>query len=435
MHHSSYISAVISLSLGFATVGQAQQELNPDSVTPAGAGPTGLWRLRSRHIVWGMPRQSDNRHNVVYPGETQARAGLSVLVREGFVIGHYDLFKEPAWVSVRWTREDHDRLQTNSFARPFGPDEELPRFAQAHKDYDFATSSMERGHMARHEDNEAWGSDNSDAGCLMSNIVPQHKDMNGEAWNDLENLHQQVVVDSTLNIDTVWIISGPVFRNGQPESMIGNGVAVPMGTFKVIGWYDHSGQFQARGYLVKQEDRVRNDPAHYLVRIRDLETQTGLDFFPELPAARANVIETAQPTNLWGSVGTGEGGTGTGGGVSGGGASGGASNTGSVMLHSLLPNPPGDESQAEAITVRNTGAAAVSLVGWKLRDASGKTWDLSGTIDPGDERTFLRNGQAMALNNSGPETVELVRPNGTVADRVKYDGAPEGQVLLANELR
>ncbi|MFG0252519.1 MAG: DNA/RNA non-specific endonuclease [Phycisphaerales bacterium JB038] len=342
-----------------------------------------------------------------------------MLIREGFVIGHYDLFKVPAWVSARWTREDCDRLQSGSFGRPFAPDDELPPYGRAETSYDFSASAMERGHMARHEDNEAWGNDNSDLGCRMSNIIPQHKDMNGEAWNDLEELHQEVVTDLNVNIDTVWVISGPVFENGHPEFTVRNGVAVPMGTYKVISWFDGAGDFQARGYIVKQDDRVRNDPSHYLVRIRDIEQQTGLNFFPELHASRADTIETVLPMDLWGINGRGGG------------------DAGPVAIHiqSLLPNPTGNESQDEAATIRNSGSAQVSLDGWLLRDAARRTWSLFGTIDAGDERTFLRSGQAMALNNSGPETVELVGPDGAVVDSVSYDGAPEGHVMLADSLR
>ncbi len=68
---------------------------NHAAVTRAAGGATGLWTLRSKHLIWGMPRQTDNRHNVTFPGETQARPGVSVLVREGFVVGHYDFYKIP----------------------------------------------------------------------------------------------------------------------------------------------------------------------------------------------------------------------------------------------------------------------------------------------------------------------------------------------------
>ena len=416
------LHAAVAASFVGACFATAQPVGEPDTVTGAGGGDAGLWTLRSQHLIWGMPRQTDNRHNIAFPGETAARPGLSVLVREGFVVGHYDLFKVPAWVAMRWTREDHDRLQSGSFGRPFAPDEELPIYAQAGDDYDFSTSDMERGHMARHEDNEAWGNDNSDFGCRMSNIVPQHKDMNGEAWNDLEELHQGVVVDFDLGIDTVWIISGPVFEGGEPEFTVGNDVAVPVGTYKVIGWFDDDDQFHARGYIVKQEDRERDDPAHYLVKIRDIEEQTGLNFFPDLPSSRANAIETVLPTDLWGSPAD-DGGDGP------------DSVSTAVHIQSLLPNPSGNESQNEAVTIRNDGTASVRLDGWLLRDRAGGTWSLFGTLDAGDERTILRGGQPMALNNAGPETVELVGPDGAVVDSVSYDGAAEGVELLADNLR
>ena len=417
---SMAVFALIMAHLGGAS---AQSNTDPATVLRANAGDSGLWTMRSKHLIWGMPRQTDNRHNVRFPGESNGRSGLSVLVREGFVVGHYDLFKVPAWVAVRWTREDHDNLFSGSFSRNFGPDLELPQYARAESDYEFSASNMERGHMSRHDDNEAWGKDNSGAGCLMSNIVPQHRDMNGEAWNDLEELHQNVVVDLSVGIDTVWVISGPLYEDTDsdgdedPVDMIGNGVAVPQATYKVIGWFDGDGVFQARGYVVRQEDRVRNDPAHYLTQIDNIESATGLDFFPELPADRAHTIESVAHTALWGN---GEGPDGK--------------NGDRDLIASLLPNPVGNENQQEIVTVRNGGTSAVSLNGWHLRDRANRTWTLFGTLEAGAERTFTRDGQSMALNNNG-DTVALIDDGGNVVDSVSYQTAQEGKVLDASNLR
>ena len=390
----------------------------PDSVERAPSGAAGLWKLRSEHLIWGMPKQTDNRHNIKYTGETMARPGISVLVREGFVIGHYDFYKVPAWVAVHWTREYHDRMDDdNSFGRHFSMDAELPKYAQAGTSYDYSTSRMERGHMARHEDNEAWGEDNSTRGCRMSNVVPQHRDMNGEAWLDLEELSQDAVVNRALGIDELWVISGPIFEDSDNDghddakSFVGNNVAVPHATYKIIGWFDAQKEFHARGYVVRQESRVRHNPKHYLKKIDDIEKATGLDFFPELPVNRAAEIEGVDHDDIWEENTEDHSG-----------------DNGTVRIVSVLPNPVGPEREGEAVTLRNSGTTDVSLAGWKLKDRRNTSWDLSGVIQAGDEITIKRNGQFMALNNSGDD-VKLINARGQQVDMMTYGRAAEGAVI------
>ena len=68
-----------------STQGQPQED--PVVVEKAEAGDSGFWRLRSKHLLYGMPQQTDNRHNVQAPEESEILPGISVLVREGFVVG------------------------------------------------------------------------------------------------------------------------------------------------------------------------------------------------------------------------------------------------------------------------------------------------------------------------------------------------------------
>jgi len=144
-----------------------------------------------------------------------------------------------------------------------------------------------------------------------------------------------------------------------------------------------------------------------------------LDFFPELPTDRVTEIESVAHTDLWNEDN---------------GNGGGGDTGGSVLIASLLPNPTGNESQDEAVTVRNTGSGPVSLEGWRVRDVANRTWMLFGTLDPGDEQTFTRNGQPMALNNGG-DTVELLDPANNVVDSVTYGRTTDGEVLDASDLR
>lgn len=97
----------------------------------------------------------------------------------------------------------------------------------------------------------------------------------------------------------------------------------------------------------------------------------------------------------------------------------------------LLPNPVGDDLAGERITFRNVSGQDVSLEGWQVRDIAGNIWSLDAlrSLAPGQTKALLRNGQPMALNNSG-DRVELVAPDGTVVQLFDYGEVEPGEELL-----
>lgn len=99
-----------------------------------------------------------------------------------------------------------------------------------------------------------------------------------------------------------------------------------------------------------------------------------------------------------------------------------------IRIAELLPNPSGDEFQNEQITLHNEGGTQVSLSGWQLRDASGNSWVLIGTLNPGQRIVFPRNRQAMSLNNDG-DLVQLFDATGELVDSGHYQRASEGQTV------
>jgi hypothetical protein len=70
----------------------------------------------------------------------------------------------------------------------------------------------------------------------------------------------------------------------------------------------------------------------------------------------------------------------------------------------------------------------VSLVGWILRDRSGLTWTLSGSLAANQSRTFRRHGQDLSLNNAGDEIV-LIDDHQVERDRFEYSSSTEGTVI------
>jgi competence protein ComEC len=99
-----------------------------------------------------------------------------------------------------------------------------------------------------------------------------------------------------------------------------------------------------------------------------------------------------------------------------------------VVIAGVLPNPSGPDDQAETVSIRNRGTTSISLVGWTLKDRSGATWNLSGSLALGQSRTFRRNGQAMSLNNAGDE-LSLLDADSVERDRFEYAASSEGMII------
>ncbi len=261
-----------------------------------------------------MPQPVDRRHDFKPEGSEVKLPGISVLVREGFVIGHFDRMASPAWVCQRWTKVDHYRMkELPNQNRPWKVDLELPVYAQLGTSYDGNETMMDHGHMARHANNRAWGVDCSQMGCRMSNSTPQHRQVNrGDAWRQLEDMAQDIVAEEDHDIPVIWIISGTAFRdkdNPPSESpehdfesveRVGDGFGVPYATYKIVAWFDDKGRFQARGYVFEQTD-TKPDLKAYLTTLDKIEERTGLDFFPLLKNEIEDKIESAAYKDLWGA--------------------------------------------------------------------------------------------------------------------------------------
>lgn len=253
------------------------------------------------HYVYGQPLAADpERFQFTPDGFTQPVEGITVLVREAFTVGHYDKYRLPAWVAMRWTNDDLVRSEQVNFDRPsFSRDTDLPVYARGGTYLEFSRTGLERGHQARDADLEAWGMDAVGDGMLMSNIVPQQKGRNHSVWGKLENQHRFIVSDS--EIDVVWIISGPVFDPDAEPEWVGNDgeeIAVPIATYKVIAWEDEEGDLTMRGYIIGRNDTDTN-LRNYLVPVEQVELQTGLDFFPALDDAIEEILENQSHTHLW----------------------------------------------------------------------------------------------------------------------------------------
>lgn len=271
------------------------------------------FELRSRHFVFGMPRIYDNRHF------GPDGPGVSVVLREGFVAAHFEDMRTALWVCQRWTRSELDRMRAaESLNRDWYDDPDLPVRLHAGTSYRGSETELDRGHMARHSMNRAWGVNSSIYGCLMTNCAPQHRSVNrGSAYRTLED----VIVDFTglpEQVEVLWTITGTVFsRGGDPADFdrvarITTGFGVPHATYKIVAWFDPDGAFHARGYLFEQPHRIdpggmpvftipdqRRPLPSFGVPLEVIERRTGVEFFPGLHPRIAGPLKSGFHPAPW----------------------------------------------------------------------------------------------------------------------------------------
>jgi hypothetical protein len=118
-----------------------------------------------------------------------------------------------------------------------------------------------------------------------------------------------------------------------------------------------------------------------------------------------------------------------------------------IIITELLPNP--ESGREEYIELFNPTNQAVDITGWKIEDASGKSYILNVlglTIQANDDnRIILAPGQYLMLaysatkirlNNTGGEDVVLLDGDGNIIDQVTYEATAKvglAYVLAPNE--
>lgn len=98
-----------------------------------------------------------------------------------------------------------------------------------------------------------------------------------------------------------------------------------------------------------------------------------------------------------------------------------------IALNEIFPNPEGSDTEKEFIELINKGTIVVDLSGWQLADAKSSFLLDGEKIAAGGILALDRSTTALALNNSGGETVTLKGPLSDVKDTVTYTSAPEAQ--------
>lgn len=218
---------------------------------------------------------------------TGRRASEQIIRHTGFTVSYNEGWLIPNWVAWELTREESTGPVGRS--QQFVPDPEVK--GRTATSYDYSRSGYDRGHMAPAGDMK-WSRQAMDESFYLSNICPQHHDINAGQWEYLESRCR----GWARFHGRVWICCGPVVSS--ESAVIGeNRVAVPSGFFKVV-CTERRGQYHAIGFIFPNGP-CRGSIWDYAMSVDEVETLVGHDFFHNLPDDIEDVMERSWNEKFW----------------------------------------------------------------------------------------------------------------------------------------
>lgn len=224
--------------------------------------------------------------------QTKNKQKELILTRTAYTLSFNKETNLPNWVA--W-KLDKKRLveRVNRKRYKFSPDPDL-NVKHAVVTQDYANSGYDRGHMCPAADN-TWSGQAMKESFYMTNICPQHPNLNGGDWQELEQACRRWAKKGTI-----YIVCGPILYKNTSSRMIGkkHKIRVPEAFFKVILAGVEKGKPRAVGFIYKNTAGNRPLDA-YVNSIDQVERITGFDFFSALPDDIESKIEKEYDMNDW----------------------------------------------------------------------------------------------------------------------------------------
>lgn len=251
---------------------QIEQGSLPDSLQPS---------------LSALPARSNG---LELPASLKGKREERILKRMTYTVSYNEDWNLPNWVAWELNREK--LIERESRSDKFLPDPDLPR-RKAVVTKDYSGSGWDRGHMCPASDNR-WHFRAMQESFYMTNICPQHHNLNRGDWKELEEASRRWAE----KWGSIYICCGPILYRGKHRT-IGreHTVIVPEAFFKVI-LCTATRPARAIGFIYKNTAGNHALDA-YVNTVDQVERITGIDFFAGLPDEVEKEVEAGYKLSDW----------------------------------------------------------------------------------------------------------------------------------------
>ena len=211
-----------------------------------------------------------------------------VIEHLGYTVSYNPQWLVPNWVAYELINSETYGEQERS--NHFKPDPLVKGDPVVTSDY--SNSGYDRGHMAPAADMK-WSEQAMRESFYMTNICPQIHSLNAGDWKDLEELAR----DWAQRYEKIYIACGPIMEADYQTIGKTHSIAVPSAFYKVFlrkicnGW-------TSIGFIMP--NKAGNRPLMtYMFTVDEVEEQTGLDFFYNLPDSIESQVENTYSVSDW----------------------------------------------------------------------------------------------------------------------------------------
>ena len=195
-----------------------------------------------------------------------------LLKKSAYYISYNSSLKIAEWVSYPLTKEIIRRSNLKRSGL-FERDPEVVGGTASTTDY--SGTGYVRGHLVPVAD-VSYDSSAMNESFLMSNIAPMKPQFNDGIWMELE----ETIRDWAYAYKEIYVTTGPVLTRGEVVPIGKSKIAAPAYFFKAI-WVNDAVRPKSIGFMMPNENE-RKPLREYVVTINELETITGIDFFPSV---------------------------------------------------------------------------------------------------------------------------------------------------------